>query len=313
MTQPRANMQYLWWSGERVLWDDAKVHVTGIGWPALTAVFEGVRAYKARDGKATFLFRYDAHLARLWRSMRFMHIASRWSIEELTEATRELIRANGVIDDLYVMPLAYGMSGNRGVTAMDTQPADIYITTRVVGSKFPDPTPEAVMVSSWTRINDNIMPPRIKAVVNYLNSRFAQSEARRGGYDSGVFLNTQGKITEGGGECFFMVRDGVVATPPTTAGILESITRDSIIHLLREEVGVEVVEREIDRTETYFAEEMFFAGTMHEIGPIRSIDGFEVPGGGTGPITRKLIDVFERVVRGEEPKYADWLTKVTLD
>ena len=313
MSDPRANMKYLWWSGERVLWDEATVHVTGIAWPALTAVFEGVRAYKARDGKATYLFRYDAHLARLWRSMRFMHLFSRWSLEELTEETRALVQANGVIDDLYVMPLAYGMSGNRGVTAMDAQAADIYITTRVVPSKLPDPKPEAVAVSSWTRINDNIMPPRIKAVANYLNSRFAQSEARRGGYDSGVFLNTQGKVTEGGGECFFMVRDGVVVTPPTTAGILESITRASVIELLQKEVGVPVVEREIDRTETYFAEEMFFAGTMHEIGPIRSIDGFEVPGGAAGPITKKLMQVFERVVRGEESKYASWLTKVTLD
>jgi branched-chain amino acid aminotransferase len=313
VSQQGTHMTYLWWSGERVLWDEAKVHVTGIGWPALSAVFEGVRAYKSRDGQATYLFRYDAHLDRLWRSMRFMQLHSRWSKEELIAATVELIRANGVIDDLYVQPMAYAMGANRGLMAMATQPADIYITTRVVPSHLPDPKPETVMVSSWTRIHDNILPPRVKAVVNYLNSRFAQSEASRGGYDRALFLNSQGKVAEGGAECFFLVRDGVVVTPPTTAGILESITRQSVIELCRNELKVPVVERDIDRTETYFADEMFFVGTMHEIAPIRSVDGFEVPEGGAGPVTKSLMALFERVVRGDVPQYRHWLTRVALD
>ncbi len=306
-------MDYLWWSGKRVAWDEAQVHVTGIGWPALSAVFEGVRAYKSRDGRTTHLFRYDAHLERLWRSMRFMRLESPWSREELMAETAALIRANGVIDDLYVQPMAFAMGATRGLAAMADQPADIYITTRVAPSALPHPKPETVAVSSWTRIHDNILPPRIKAVVNYLNSRFAQSEATRGGYDRALFLNSAGKVSEGGAECFFLVRDGVVATPPTTAGILESITRQSVMDLLRDALGIPVVEREIDRTETYFADEMFFVGTMHEIGPIRSVDGFDVPGGGPGPVTAALLALFERVVRGQEPAYAHWLTPITLE
>ncbi len=304
-------MKYLWWSGKRVAWEEAQVHVTGIGWPALTAVFEGVRAYRSRDGETTNIFRYDAHLARFWRSMRFMQLESPWSREELTEATVNLVRANGVLDDLYIMPAAYSTGGSRGLMTMAAAPADIYITTRPAPSQLPDPPPLTTAVSSWTRIHDNIMPPRIKAFVNYLNSRLGQSEATRGGYDRGLFLNAQGKVTEGGGSCFFLVRDGVVVTPPTTSGILESITRESAMVLLRDELQVPVVERDIDRTETYFADEMFFAGTMQEIGPIRSVDGFEVPGGGAGPVTRALTSLFERVVRGEVPKYRAWLTPVT--
>jgi branched-chain amino acid aminotransferase len=194
---------------------------------------------------------------------------------------------------------------------MTRQSADIYITTRPAASKLPDPPAATVAVSSWTRLHDNITPPRIKAFVNYLNSRLAQSEASRGGYDSALFLNTQGKVTEGGGSCFFMIQNGTAVTPPVTAGILESLTRDAVMTLLREELNIPVVEREMDRTELYFADEMFFTGTMLEIGPVRAVDGYEVPAQGAGPITRELLSLFERVVRGEEPKYRHWPTPIS--
>ncbi len=301
---------YLWWSGQRVPWDEAHIHVTQLGWPALTAVFEGIRAYQSRDGTKTSLFRFDRHMARFRRSLRFMQLESAWDEAALLWAATDLVQANEAIRDAYVMPVAYGEGGSRGVMTMALGPANIYITTRLAPSKLPDPPALRVAVSSWTRLNDNIMPPRIKAFVNYLNSRLGQTEAARAGYDSTLFLNTAGKVAEGGGSCLFLISDGVAVTPPVTAGILESVTRESVMELLRAELGIRVVEREVDRTELYFADEMFFTGTMIEIAPIRSVDGFEVPGGAAGPITQRLMTLFERVVRGEEPRYRHWLSPI---
>ena len=310
MAPASAHLPYLWWSGQRVPWDAAQTHVTQLGWPALTAVFEGIRAYQSRDGTTTSLFRFDRHMARFRRSMRFMQLQSAWDEAALLAAATDLVQASEAIRDVYIMPVAYGEGGSRGVMTMAPGPANIYITARLEPSKLPNPPALRVAVSSWTRLNDNIMPPRVKAFVNYLNSRLGQTEAARGGYDSTLLLNTAGKVAEGGASCLFLISDNVAVTPPLTAGILESITRESVIELLREELGIAVVERDVDRTELYFADEMFFAGTMMEIAPIRSVDGFEVPGGAAGPITQRLLTLFEGVVRGEEPRYRHWLSPI---
>lgn len=310
MAPAPAHLPYLWWSGQRVPWDEAQTHVTQLGWPALTAVFEGIRAYQSRDGRTTALFRFDRHMARFRRSMRFMQLESAWDEAELLAAATDLLQANEAIRDAYLMAVAYGDGGTRGVMTMTPGPANIYITARAEPSRLPDPPALRVAVSSWTRLNDNIMPPRVKALVNYVNSRLGQTEADRGGYDSTLFLNTAGKVAEGGSSAVFLISDNVAVTPPVTAGILESITRASVMELLREELGIAVVERDVDRTELYFADEIFFAGTMMEIVPIRSVDGFEVPGGTAGPITRRLLTLFERIVRGEEPRYRHWLSPI---
>ncbi len=305
--------QHIWWSGKLMPWNEATVHVTSVGWPALSAVFEGIRAYWNPEREALYIFRMDAHLARFWRSMRFMQLHPRWTARELTDATAELLRTDNLRGDVYLQPMAFALGGNRGNQPMAGQDAEIYIHARPAKSQLNTHKPVTTCVSSWTRIHENVLPPKIKAIVNYQNSRLGGTEASRGGYDMALFLNERGKVAEGGGSCIFMIRDGQVITPPITAGILESVTRYSVIELAQRELGLTVVEREIDRTEMYFADEGFFCGTMAEITPVASVDGFELGGGESpGPVTRQLSDLFERVVRGRVPAYRHWLEEVTL-
>lgn len=304
--------QFIWYSGRLVPWDDAQVHVTAVGWPSLSAVFEGIRAYKGESKRAVYVFRLDEHLKRLERSMRFMRTVSKWSREELAAATVETLRANKVTEDAYIQPMAFSFEGARGTMAMEERPGEIYIRTQDAPSKLASDEVESACVSSWTRIHDAVLPPRVKAVCNYQNSRLGSSEAKRGGYDTAIFLNEAGKVAEGGGSCLFLIRDGKVITPPLSAGILESITRVSLLELAEKELHLSIEERTVDRSELYFADEMFFCGTMHEIGPVGSVDGYTIGSGGVGPITRKLRSTFEKVVRGADSRYADWLTEVTL-
>jgi branched-chain amino acid aminotransferase len=294
-------------------WNEATVHVTAVGWPALSAVFEGIRAYWNPERGAQYIFRMDAHLARLQRSMRFMRLRSRWSPRELTDATAEVLRADNHRGDVYLQPMAFALGGTRGNQPMAEQDAEIYIHARPAPSQLGKHRPQRVCVSSWTRIHEAVLPPRIKAIVNYQNSRLGGTEAARGGYDMALFLNERGKVAEGGGSCVFMVRDGQLVTPPTTAGILESVTRASVMELARRELGLAVVEREVDRTEMYFADEAFFCGTMAEITPVGSLDGFDLGGGqAPGPVTAQLSELFEQVVRGRVPAYRHWLEEVAL-
>lgn len=255
----------------------------------------------------------DAHLARFWRSMRFMRLHSRWSARELTDASAEVLRTDSQRGDVYLQPMAFALGGSRGNQPMAEQDAEIYIHARPAPSQLNTHKPVTVCVSSWTRIHEAVLPPRIKAIVNYQNSRLGGTEAARGGYDMALFLNEKGKVAEGGGSCIFMVRDGQLITPPATAGILESMTRASVMELAQRELGVPVVEREIDRTEMYFADEAFFCGTMAEITPVASVDGFDLGGGESpGRITSQLSELFERVVRGRVPAYRHWLEEVTV-
>jgi branched-chain amino acid aminotransferase len=313
VSQPvQQNPKYIWWSGRLLPWEEATVHVTAVGWPAVSAVFEGVRAYWNQERETLYVFRLDEHLQRLQRSMRFMHLGARWSAAELTAATAELLRANGYREDVYLQPMAFALGGNRGNQAMADQEAEVYVTTRPSPSKLGAAAPLKACVSSWTRIHEGVLPPRVKAVVNYQNSRLGSTEAARGGYDAAIFLNPEGKVAEGGGSCLFLVRAGRVVTPSLTSGILESITRASLLELCRAELGLAVEERTVDRTELYFADEVFFCGTAQEIAPVGSVDGYAVGDGRPGPVTRALSALYERVVRGREAKYAGWLHAVQV-
>ena len=308
---PEKSASHIWWDGDLMPWENATVQVTSVGWPALSAVFEGIRAYAGDTAGTSYIFRAQAHFERFWRSMRFMWIESQWSIEELTDACVAVLKANGFHEDAYLQPMAFSLGGSRGSQAMKSRPADIYISTRKAPSVLGKDEPEKACISSWTRIHDAVLPPRIKAVVNYQNSRLGASEAERGGYDSAIFLNEAGKVAEGGGSCLFLVRDGKVITPPLSAGILESITRFSVIELLRDALGVPVEERTVDRSELYFADEMFFCGTMHELSPVGEVDGYTIGSGRMGEITKRLHTLFEDVVRGRVDRYRHWLTPVT--
>lgn len=308
-TQAADHPPYLWWAGEVIPWESANVHLTMIGWSAISAVFEGIRAYWSPEREDLYVFRLDEHMKRFGQSIRFMRMKDTYGPERTSEAISELFRANAFHEDAYSQPLAYMGRSVPGYYPAEDIPSEVFITNRVAPSNLGTDRVLHCGVSSWARISDNVMPPRAKAITNYQNSRYVSNEARVNGYDAGIILNDRGQVAEGAYACIFIVRDGVAATPPKTAGILESITRDSLIVLLRE-MGIPVEEREIDRTELYVADEAFLCGTLMEIGAIGSVDRYKFGDGGMGPMTRELEDRFRQVVRGLEPKYADWLSPV---
>jgi branched-chain amino acid aminotransferase len=305
-----ANPTYLWWNGELVEWDRATVHVTAIGWSSVAAVFEGIRAYWNSDQEELHVFRLPEHMNRLGESMKMMRHESQWSIEALTDSIVELLRANEIREDTYIRPLVYrGEGGGRGFSSFGGS-TDILINTRPNPSHLLSGRHSSACVSSWTRISDNVMPPRIKNVSNYRNGQLAGMEASLNGYDLALILNQQGKVAEGGGSCVMIVRNGKLITPDVTQSILESITRDALIQLARDEMGLDVVERAVDRTELYIADEIFMCGTAFEITPVSSVDKYTVGNGEIGPITHRLEELLNDSFRGLSGIRSEWRTPV---
>jgi branched-chain amino acid aminotransferase len=228
--------------------------------------------------------------------------------EELREAVRALVRANQLADDVYIRPFAYSEAATFG-GAPDAR-ATVLINTTDWRSNLKSDRVAHAMVSSWTRISDNVMPPRVKASSNYLNSRYASEEARRNGYDAAVILNANGKVAEGPGACLILARRGQLITPSVTSGILESITRETIIRIARERLHLDVAEREVDRTELYVADEAFFCGTGIEVMPVVSVDRLQLGDGRIGPITQQIVECYHDFVRGIDPAYPEWRTAV---
>ena len=303
--------KYVWMSGERIAWDDAVVHASTLGWSAISMVFEGIRGYWNAEEEQLNIFHLELHLERLLRSMKVMRMTSPWSVAELKCAIVELVQANQFRDDIYVQPLAYfGGSTTPGYLPVSERPGDITIFNRQIGSVLGSGHTVSCGVSSWTRISDNVMPPRVKAIANYQNSRYVADESSRHGYDFGIILNPQGKVSEISYACVYIVRDGVAITPPVSAGILESITRDVVRKLFQDELGVPVVERDVDRTELYIADEVFICGTGAELQAVGSIDGYTIGDGGMGPVVTKLEQVFHDIVRGKDLRYPEWRTGI---
>ena len=220
--------KYLWHSGELVEWEKATIHISMLGWTAISSVFEGIRAYWNPDDQELYIFRLDAHLKRLFQSMKLMRMTSPYSEEDLTRAITDLLRANEYRCDVYIQPLAYFGGGIPGYLAVLEQPGELVITARPASSNLSTPKVAHCNVSSWTRISDNVMPPRAKAITNYQNSRYVSTESQINGYDFGIILNEAGKVSEASYACIYIVRDGVAITPPVSAGILESITREVV-------------------------------------------------------------------------------------
>lgn len=306
---PAAHPTYIWVNGERQPWDQPKVHITEAGWPAISAIFEGIRAYwNEREGRL-YVWVLDDHLKRLIRSMTLMRMQKPFTVDQLRTAIVDLLRANEFRQDAYIQPTAY-VSSSRGSRYQGDQAPTIYITSRAEPSALLNERGCTACISSWQRISDNVMPPRVKAMANYHNSRLASAEATRNGYDSPIFLNNRGTVAEGPGSCLFMVRDGALVTPPVYASILESVTRAAIMRMAGEVLDVPVVEREIDRTELYACDEAFFCGTAAEINPVVAVDGYAVGGGTLGPVTRRLDQLFNDVARGYDQRFAAWRTPV---
>jgi branched-chain amino acid aminotransferase len=298
--------KYLLMNGELVAYDDARVHVLSTAFKYGATVFEGLRAYWNAERGELYGFRLREHFQRLVESLRICRMASPLDMDEYLADLVRLMRANDLREDLHMRVSAYVDADDGGLASFE--PISISMAALPMRRYFSKEGLD-VQVSSWTRISDATMPPRVKAVANYQNSRLALLQARADGYDDAILLSSQGKVTEGPGYAVFMLRGGRLITPPVTAGILESITRDSIM-ALAPGLGLEVQEREIDRTELYVADELFFCGSAAEVTPILSVDRIPVGSGAVGPRTQALHAAFLATVRGETEDTRGWLTPV---
>ncbi|MDH4139423.1 MAG: branched-chain amino acid transaminase [Coriobacteriia bacterium] len=296
----------IWMDGTLVDWDAAQVHVLTHALHYGSGVFEGIRCYETADGPA--VFRLTEHMERFERSARMLLMDLGYSVDQTVEAVKETISANK-LDSCYIRPIAFR---GYGVMGLDPIPAPVNVVIAVwpwgtyLGEEALEHGVE-VGVSSWRQRGTNALPPSIKATGNYLNSSLARVEANRHGYNEAILLNEQGNVCEGTGENLFIVKGGRLLTPPVSDGILEGITRDSLMTIARDK-GYEVLERSMVRTDLYAAQEMFMCGTAAEVVPVRAVDGRVI--GEPGPITKELQDAFFAVVRGENGDYGDWLEPV---
>lgn len=304
-------VKLIWWNGELVREADALVPITQVGWAGVEGVFEGMRGYYNADKEELFIFRLEAHLDRLMRSMKLMRMTPRWQRDELVDACIRVLRENDCRYDVYVQPLAYVPDAGGG-RFFDSTGSDLYIDWWPAPSRLGSGHTESARVSSYRRISEEAMPPRVKNLSNYRNSRLASREAHRDGYDTALLLNGAGHVAEGPAACIFLVRDGLVVTPNLASGILESITRDAIITLCREALGLDVHERVVDRTEVYVADEVCFVGNAVEVTAITAVDGHLIGDGTAGPVTRQLERLLHDVARGVDDAYAGWRTAVAL-
>jgi len=274
-----------------------------------TGCFEGIRAYWNEEEEQLFIFRMPEHYERLHRSSRILLCRLPYSVEQLGEITVELLRREGFREDTYIRPLVYKATEGIGVRlhnlddgfAMFALPFGKYVETEE-GCR--------ACTSSWRRLDDNMIPPRAKAIGSYVNSALCKTEAALNGYDEAIVLDEEGHVSEGSAENLFIVRNGTLITPGETSNILEGITRTTVMHLAKEEMGLETVVRPIDRTELYVADEVFFCGTGVQIVVVAEIDHRPVGSGRMGPVARRIRDLYFDIVRGRNPKYRHWCTPV---
>ena len=301
-------VDYIWMNGELVKWEDAKVHVLTHALHYGSGVFEGIRCYETPDGPA--VFRLREHMERLERSARMLYMDTGYSVDEMVEAVLETIRVNK-LSSCYIRPLVFR---GYGIMGLDPLPAPVEFSIAVWpwGTYLGDGALEDgvdIGVSSWRQRSINAMPPAIKTTGNYVNSSFARMEANAHGYNEAVMLNEEGKVCEGTGENLFIVKDGVIVTPPVSDGILEGITRDSVMRIARDR-GYTVEERSMVRTDLYTADECFMTGSAAELVPVRSVDRIKVGTGRAGDITMEIQKAFFAAVKGEDSAYEAWLARL---
>ena len=293
--------------GEIIPYMDAKIHPLSLAVTYATAVFEGLRAYRNPDDGSYSFFRLKEHIERLQVGMKVMRFDRRIEVDEMQEALTRLVLANKPDTDVYirlmVLITATGLMATRGPVSY------FAAATPREKPKFAE-TGMQLGVSSWSRLSDNASPPRIKATGNYHNARLTQLQAQADGYDGALMLTSQGKVSEAPIACFFMVRKGELITPSLSSSVLESVTRDSIIRLYEHHFGRPVIQREIDRSELYFAEEAFLCGTGQEIIPVIGIDRLPVGDGKVGEITRRVQSLYFDCVRRIMPDEWGWHTNL---
>lgn len=297
-------VDFVWFDGQYLKWEEAKVPIFVHALHYGTAVFEGIRAYPSDDN--LYIFRLKEHMERLRKSANVYSFTTKFSAEELCKATVELIRKNGIRKSCYIRPLTF--VGLHGIDLNVTKNSPTHTTIIIFPfSKYFKGDGISACISSWRRIDDESIPPMAKASGNYLNSVLATQECRRNGYDESILLDRNGCVSEASGENIFVVRNGKLHTPQLSDSILEGITRNTAIIIARE-LGYDVVERPISRTELYLADEIFLTGTAAEIIAITKIDGNIVGNGREGTMTKSIRENYERIVIGNSEKFMGWLT-----
>src|SRR5215210_8872715 len=299
---PLQKVEKIWMDGELVNWDDANVHILTHSLHYGSGVFEGIRAYATSQGPA--IFRLGEHIDRLFASAKIFLIDIPYTAAELFDAVKETVRVNNV-DACYIRPLVYLGYGEMGLNPLPS-PVRVSIAVWPWGTYLGDEGIRhgvRMKISSWQRHDPNAMPPAAKGTGMYINSSMAKVEALKAGYDEAILLSPQGYVSECTGENIFIVKNGRIITPPTSAGALEGITQDSVMTIAKD-LGIECITGNILRSDLYTADEVFLSGTAAEVVPIRSVDDREI--GEPGPVTRKIQEAFYSAVRGEIDRYKNW-------
>ena len=297
--------EFVWLDGKYVKWEEATIPVMSHALHYGTSVFEGIRAYFAKNN--LYIFRLREHMERLHRSARVYSFALNYSEQDLCDATIDLLRRIGVKESCYIRPLTF--VGTHGIDLNVTRDSPTHTAIIIFPfAKYFKTGGIKACVSSWRRIHDSSTPPMAKAAGNYLNSILAVQESRRNGYDESILLDREGNVSEASGENVFIIRNKNIYTPFSADSALEGITRDSTIAIARD-IGYTVTERPISRTELYMADEIFLTGTAAEIVPVTNVDGIQVSAG-EGPITKDLSEMYTKIVSAEVDEYLGWLTPV---
>lgn len=305
MASTAVRPKYAYFEGRIVPFEQATISVMNHTFNYGTGAFGGLRGYWNEDEQELFIFRPLDHFKRLLNSARLLTFELDYTPQQLTDILFELLRAEGWRENIYIRPLVYVKNEQIGVKLHDLE-YDITMFSLPFGSYVPNEEGTSVTISSWRRVDDNVIPARGKIIGAYVNSALIKTDAQRAGFDEALVLNQDGHVSEGSAANFFMLRDEEVITPPVTANILEGITRRTVIQLLRHEMGLEVIERPIDRTEVFLAEEAFFCGTGVQVAAITSVDHRPIGTGRIGPVVSKLRELYFDVVTGRVEKYRFW-------
>ena len=296
----------IWMNGELVDWDDATVHILTHSLHYGMGVFEGIRAYETDAGPA--VFRLTEHMERLHRSAQILMMEMPYSVEELVEATKLVVRESG-LPSCYIRPIAYYGYGEMGLNTLPCS-VDVAIACWPWGAYLGDDAVDKgvrMKISSWTRHGHNTMPPASKTTGNYVNSSLAKVEALKAGYDEAIMLNAEGLVSECTGENLFCARGGRLITPPLSAGALEGITQSTVMAIAAD-FGFEAVEGDLTRSDLYVCDELFVVGTAAEVSAVNSVDDRPIPC--PGPMTRAIAEEYAKTVRGQVDKYKDWVEHV---
>jgi branched-chain amino acid aminotransferase len=272
-----------------------------------TGLFEGIRGYYCADEDTVLIFRLREHIERLMRNANILCMEVPESIDDMVEICREVVRRSGFKEDVYIRPILYKSECSLGPAVRGVE-SRLCCYVIKLGDYVDVNSGLDVAVSSWRRLSDNAIPSRAKSTGSYINSALAASEAKQAGFHEAIFLREDGTVAEGSAMNIFMVKDDVLYTPPPTADILVGITRNTVMQLAHEQLGLRVVERAIARTELYVCDELFFCGTGAQVAPVRSVDRRLVGTGEPGPITMRLQEIYFQVVRGKSPEYLAWCT-----